>query len=303
MNGTGNSSSFVPDLSRLVTLTVVLTLCLFSVCLNSLLIYCFVAKRNQTWAKKAKQVFYLILSDLLVSLLLILRLIFEIASVGRKTYEFCAVFNFTANFTQLVSYYHVLALCIHRYTVVRKAHLPVQSDRTRYGIQSLIIWVTVFLASVPPYVFWGQYGEVLVDCRLWYILRSTDRGAVIYILASFCVPWIITNVVYMAMVFRFRCLGRVRPSQSIRLASFRSAGTAVEPFNPINQVIPSANTVATNQLAAATSISQTAEKQSAATKSTNQFAEKQPPHQHLPTNSLKNSRPQQHLPTLSLKTN
>ena len=277
-----HSSIFAPDYSKFVTLTVVLTLCLFSISLNSLLIYCIVAKRNQAWAKNAKQVFYLILSDLLVSVLMVPRLIFE-PSVGRKPYTFCAVSMFIVMSTQLVSYCHVLALCIHRYMVIRKAHLPSQIDRTRYGIQSLVIWVMMLFASVPPFVFGGKHGEVLFDCRLWYTFGPTDKGAVTYVLVSFCVPWILTNAVYMAISIRVQRMGRVHPSESIRLASFRSVGTAVESCNLINQKITSANQVAANQLAispnqvatnqleATTSVNQAASKELTATASANQL--------------------------------
>ena len=232
-----------------VTFVVVLILCMFSVTLNSILLYCIVAKRKLTWAKKAKQILYQILSDLIVSLFMILRVILE-ETVSRKTYEFCAVLNFTTVCTQLVSYCHVLSFCVHRYTVIRSAHLPSQLERTRFGIRSLFIWVTVSLASVIPYVLWGQPAEVLVDCRLWYMFGLTQngphRGALIYILVSFCAPWILTNVVYMTTAFKILCMTRVSSSNIIRLASFRRTDTANISCTPIEQEIASATQVIAN---------------------------------------------------------
>ena len=247
-------ADFEPDLSKLGTADVVITLCLSSIVINSLLIYCFVAKRNEPWAKKGKQLFYLILSDLIVSLLMIPRLIFEF-TLSLKTYTSCAVSTYTVIATQLVSYGHVLSLCVHRYMLIRNAPSPAQADRKHNGIHSLAIWVTALLVSLPPFIFSGQHDEILIDCRLWYIFGPTDRDATIYILVSFCVPWILTNLLYAAMIVKLQGPREVRPEQGrSRLLSCGFIDTTVEQNNLTHQATSLDNqiTVTADQIAMTT---------------------------------------------------
>ena len=210
-----NSTSFLtPENRKGYTYIILALFCALSVCFNSLLVYCFVTNRNRAWAKKAKQLFYLILSDLLVSIFMIPRTIFIQLPLPRKTYEICAALNFTVQTTQMISYYHVLSLCIHRYLMNRKVHLPSYVGRYRYGIESLVIWATVTVACVPPYVIWGQYGKVLIGCSFMYLFGPSGRPAVVYLLVLLCVPWILTNAIYVAMTLKMLSTGRVQPVAS-----------------------------------------------------------------------------------------
>ena len=187
-------------------------LCLFSICFNSLLTYILVKNRKKAWARKAAQLFYLVFSDLLCSIILIPRVIFAQLNISRKTYEMCAVINFTVVTTQIISFYQVLSLCIHRYMVIRKVNLPPGNDKYRYGIESCVIWTVVILLCIPPYYFWGRHGEPLTNCYFVNLFGSSDRQAWLYLLVLLCIPWVLTNAVYVALVFKMRSTGRVQPT-------------------------------------------------------------------------------------------
>ena len=238
MNGIGNdthSTIFVSESSSRYSFAIILTLCILLICYNSLLIYCIVTNRKQAWAMRAKQVFYLILSELLISIIWVPRLTFEAFLIPRETYEKCSAINFTTVTTQLISYNHVLSLCIHRFMMIRKAHLPSGVDRSRYGIESLLIWVTVAVTCVPPYVIWGRHEEVLTDCRFLNLFGPSDTAAVVYILVLLCVPWILTNGIYLAMILRMMSTARIQTSVAHGAAGLRAAGTNGESFNLDNQ--------------------------------------------------------------------
>ena len=224
MNGTiidTNSTSFLtPERKPTNTGIILVLLCTVSVCFNSVLIYCIVTNRKRAWTKKAKQLFYLVLSDLLVSIFMIPRTIFTQLPIPRKTYEICAALNFTVVTTQTISYYHVLSLCIHRYLMIRKVHLPSHVDSHLYGMESLVIWVTMIMTSVPPYVIWGRHGTVFTHCRFWFLFGLSDRPAVVYMLVLLCVPWILTNSIYVAMALKMLSTGRVQPVASTHIESY-----------------------------------------------------------------------------------
>ena len=187
-------------------------LCLLSICFNSLLTYILVKNRKQAWARKAAQLFYLVLSDLLCSIILIPRVIFAQLNISQKTYEMCAVLNLTVVTTQIISFYQVLSLCIHRYMVIRKVNFPPGNDKYRYGIESCVIWTVVILLCMPPYYFWGRHGEHLTNCYFANLFGTSDRQALLYLLVLLCIPWVLTNAVYVALVFKMRSTGRVQPT-------------------------------------------------------------------------------------------
>ena len=221
INGTNSTSLLTSKRHTGYTYIILALLCVLSIFLNSLLTYCLVTNRKQTWAKKAKQLFYLVLSDLLVSIFSIPQTIFTQLPISRKTYEMCAILNFTVVSTQIISYCHVLSLCIHRFIMIRKVHLPFNVDKFRYGTEGFIIWVTVIVACVPPYVIWGRHGEVLIDCRFGYLFKPSDRPAIVYILVLLCIPWILTNIIYVTMVLRMMSTGRVQPASGIHSESHK----------------------------------------------------------------------------------
>ena len=124
-----------------------------SICYNLVLTYCLVANRKKEWAKKTKQLFSLVLSDLFASIVMIPQTIFTKLNVER-TYELCAAFNFSVATTQTISCHHILSLCIHRWVQIRRVHLPSNTDTYRYNLESCVIWISLVLISMPPYYFW-----------------------------------------------------------------------------------------------------------------------------------------------------
>ena len=226
MSGLSNetNSTFILTSPRRPGYSAILSvICVLSICFNSLLIYCFLTNRNQAWVKKSKRLFYLILSDLLVGVILVPRQFIHkvFPNQSESTYGICAVLSFVVISTQSISYYQVLVLCVHRFITIRKIHLPGQVDTYRYGVESLLIWVTVNVLCVPPYIFWGRHGDALTTCQLSHLFGQSDKGAVVYILTLFCVPWILTNVIYVAIACSMRMTTqRVHPGTTTQGESF-----------------------------------------------------------------------------------
>ena len=192
-------------------------LCILSICFNSLLTYCLVSNRKKTWVRKAKQLFYLVLSDLFAGIFLIPRTIFTRLDIPVKTYEMCAVFNYIVITTQVISFYHVLSLCVHRFMLIRKAHLPSQTDKCGYCLESCVIWIASVLACTPPFLFWGRHGDELTNCSFILTFGASDRPAIIYILVLFFLPWILTNAIYVAMVIKVMSTVHVQPATVMQL--------------------------------------------------------------------------------------
>ena len=176
-----------------------------------MLTYCLVANRKKEWAKKTKQLFSLVLSDLFASIVMIPQTIFTKLNVER-TYELCAAFNFSVATTQTISCHHILSLCIHRWVQIRRVHLPSNTDTYRYNLESCVIWISLVLISMPPYYFWGRHGHVMSTCDFMDLFEPSDRPAMIYLLVMLCLPWFLTNAIYVAMVLQMMSTRRVQPS-------------------------------------------------------------------------------------------
>ena len=205
-----------PERRRTNTYIILALLCVLSVCLNSLVTYCLVSNRKKTWARKAKQLFYLVLSDFFSGICLIPRTIFATLDISLKTYEVCAVLNYIVFTPQVISFYHVLSLCIHRFMQIRTVHLPSLADKYRYGLESCVIWIASVLVCTPPFFFWGQHDEVLTNCSFISIFGASDKPAMIYILVLLCIPWILINATYVAIVRKMMSSGRVNPATSLQ---------------------------------------------------------------------------------------
>ena len=217
MDGSVNETSLnTPERRKGYTGVILGIMCILSICLNSLLTYCLVLHRKKTWARKAKHLFYLVLSDLFAGIFLIPRAIFTRFEISLKTYEMCATLNYIVITPQVISFYHVLSLCMHRYVQIRKVHLPSLADKYRYGLESCVIWIAAVLVCTPPFFFWGQHDEVLTSCSFIDIFGASDRPAMIYKLVLICIPWILTNATYVAMVLKMMSTGRVNPATSLQ---------------------------------------------------------------------------------------
>ena len=117
----------------------------------------------------------------------------------------CATFSYILVTTQNVSFYHIMAVCIHRVRMAIRIHVPFNTDRYNYGRESLVIWVGVLLTSLPPYVIWGLHGgELLHRCRFEYVFGPMGAGAQIYMLTLYIIPWITTNTCYLFVLFKVK---------------------------------------------------------------------------------------------------
>ena len=135
--------------------------------------------------------------------LLIPNITVRLLRLPKKPYWVCAVLCFTTISSQTISYYHMLAVCIHRYRKLRKIDLPSGNDKYSYGVESILIWIIVLLTSVPPFVNLERKDDLQL-CRIDYIFGSSDRLAIIYFLVLCCLPWLLTNVIYVAVLRSMR---------------------------------------------------------------------------------------------------
>ena len=147
--------------------------CLFLVLSNSMLLHTIISKRKETWTRQTKHIRYLIVCDLVVGVNLFLNITLRLLRFSRKPYWLCAALSFISIASQAASYYHMLAVCIHRFRKLRKIELPNGKDTYRYGVESIFIWIFVLLLSAPPFVI-SERKDDLPVCRLNLILRPSD---------------------------------------------------------------------------------------------------------------------------------
>ena len=235
-----NSSPPIPTESLSLFVTIILSLvCVFIITSNSLLVYCIQTNRKKTWAKQTRQIFYLIVSDLVAGVFLIPAIVIIVLNASRKAYILCAVVSSTGLSSQVISYYHMLAVCIHRYRMVKKLHLPSRNDRYRYDVESGVIWATVLLAFLPPYIVWGRKDDALGKCRLDFLFGPSDRPAFIYILVLYCLPWVLTNVMYVVILCHLRMrLRAVQPGGTYTVRYRNKASSSRSPnHEPCNTAL------------------------------------------------------------------
>ena len=156
----------------------VILVCVFLIISNTSLLYIILSNRKKIWARQTKHILYLIVCDLIVGVLLIPNITVRLLRLPKKPYWVCAVLCFTTVSSQTVSYYHMLAVCIHRYRKLRKIDLPSGNDKYSYGVESILIWIIVLLTSVPPFVILERKDDLQL-CRIDYIFGSSDRLAII----------------------------------------------------------------------------------------------------------------------------
>ena len=195
--------------------------CVFTTLFSIYLIICILRIRPRPIAGPIKQILYLTLIDSVFGILLIARTLFAVYTPAEQTYEICAAWSYIFVSTQSVSYAHVLTICIHRYRMVRNLNLPsLTTGRYRHDIESAVIWMTIFLVFLVPFIVWGRPGEILTSCRIDYMFATHEKDPVVYLLFLFCTPWISTNTLYIIITKKLcsrspiSSLNKVHPSTS-----------------------------------------------------------------------------------------
>ena len=176
-------------------------LSLFLVAFNSILLHTIISNRDKAWVKQTKHIRYLIICDLIAAL----NLFWSVLLRFRNTpYWQCAIKTYLSSTTQVVSYYHMLAVCIHRFRKLSRVDLPYEhKDKYRYGIESLFIWLVVLLLSVPPFVISAKNEDQPV-CHTDVLFRPDIVITSIYRLTLSCLPCFLTNVLYCAVLWKMR---------------------------------------------------------------------------------------------------
>ena len=185
-------------------------LSLFLIVFNSILLRAIISNKDKPWVKQTKHIRYLIICDLIAAL----NLFWSVLLRFRNTpYWLCAIKTFLSSSTQLISYYHMLAVCIHRFQKLRKIDLPHgNNDKYRYGTESLFIWIVVLLLSVPPFVISAR-NEDLPVCRTDIVFRPDIVITSIYRLTLSCLPCFWTNVLYGALLWKIRVgINKIQPT-------------------------------------------------------------------------------------------
>ena len=183
---------------------ILLVLTLLTILFNGSLLFCILKNRKKQWTRNAHQIVYLILSDFIVGLLLLPRNAQIFMRDTGIPFTICATFSYILNATQNVSFYHIMAVCIHRVRMAIRIHVPFNTDHYNYGRESLVIWVGVILTLIPPYAIWGPHGEFLHRCRFEYIFGPMGPGAQTYLLVLYIIPWITTNTCYLFVLFKVK---------------------------------------------------------------------------------------------------
>ena len=178
--------------------------CVLIILFNSSLLFFILKHKRNPLVRNANQIIFLIMYDFLVGILLLPRTEFIYVRSSEMPYSTCAIFSYSLVTTQSLSYYHILAVCIHRYRLAKRIHLPFATDGYRYGRESLLIWIAVVVIFMPPYIIWGRHGEILFKCRFKNVFGPSDIGAKLYLLILFVVPWITTNVLYVIIFHKIR---------------------------------------------------------------------------------------------------
>ena len=225
---------------------VLILVCLFLIFINSLLLYTInlARKSKQTWVKHTRQMFYLIVCDLIVALGLLLNVAVRLFTTSTKPYWQCAFLNYTAMSTQSVSFYHMLSVCIHRFRKLKKIDLPFGNDKYRYGVESAIIWISVLLISVIPFVILDGEDDAPA-CRIGVLFEPSDViFFTIYFLALMSLPCLLTDMLYCGMLCRMRIrLNQVQPSVHFRNAQDADASNEQEASVSINLQQSASNSV------------------------------------------------------------
>ena len=197
--------------------------CLFLVITNLFLICIIISNRKKAWVKRTHHIFYLIVCDLIVGFSLVLSISLRLLRLPtKKPYWFCAILSYTQVSPQAVSFYHILAVCIHRFRKLRKIDPPNGIDKYRYGVESFLIWIFVLLACGPPYATAGRRDDYISHCRMEFIFGQSDKFTVIYFLTLCCLPCVLANIIYAAVIIVMKNqLIAVRPI--IHSVRFRNA--------------------------------------------------------------------------------
>ena len=225
---------------------VLILVCLFLIFINSLLLHTIylARKRKQTWVKHIRQMFYLIVCDLVVALCLLLNVTVRLFTTSTKPYWQCALLSYTAISTQSVSFYHMLSVCIHRFRKLKKIDLPFGTDKYRYGVESTIIWISVLLTSVIPFVILDGKDDT-PGCRNDVLFEPPDGTFfTIYFLVLMSLPCLLTDMLYCGVLCRMRIrLNQVQTSVHFRNAQDADASNELEASVSINLRQPASNSV------------------------------------------------------------
>ena len=174
---------------------------------NALLLYIGLANRTKSWAKKANRVFYLILTDFITGFMGVMFIPVVLATkldIIQNQYGFCIWYTFAFISCQTATYYHMLAVCIHRYRIARSVYVSTIDEGYKHGLESFCIWMAVMAAaSFPVYATWERK-HYFTSCRVDSVFEYLESPVLLYVLVLYCLPVILTNIIYVAMLCRMK---------------------------------------------------------------------------------------------------
>ena len=124
-----NSDNTIPEISNMFVSFMLCVFCFLTILLNSSLLYCFLTNRREQWVRNANQIIFLILSDLIVGVILLLRTAIIFMRMTNRPYNTCAMLSCIQTSTQAVSFYHIMAVWLHRYRIAKRINAPFTLDR------------------------------------------------------------------------------------------------------------------------------------------------------------------------------
>ena len=170
------------------------------------LMVCIFIMKTTTRNSYIKPILNLAIIDTSVGVALIGRAIFEVFKHAEVTYETCAIWSYIFVSLESILCFHILAIGIHRYRLIRNSrNLVSVQQRYSHGVKSLAIWIAVILVALPPFVVWMRPGELMTMCRIDALFNTSNNGPVVYLLILFITPWLVTNILYISIVKQVWC--------------------------------------------------------------------------------------------------
>ena len=157
----------------------------------------------------AFQVLTLIINDIIAGISTIP--LFVTPFEAQEKFELCAVRVVVFLSTQIVVLYHILGICVYRLVIVFQATRPLRTTNQRklLIIYQFITWVVTLIIFTLPFFIWtDKYRRTLNICSLNELFQNSYKVVIIYYISFYIPPFILTNVVYVAMILKLRYTAR-----------------------------------------------------------------------------------------------
>ena len=179
---------------------------------NGIYLVCFYINRKKRWVIFSKQIFSLVVIDLLVGLSALLLL--TTASLKIVSFYYCVTVQVLSISSQIATSFNVFRICIVRLIAWKQQSHIKQPSTFSVIIQTMCVYiVAVLLISVPMFK-WTTFSPNLDKCVWSHILQDNFHMADKYMLAIILLPAMLTTILYSFLCWNLRTIKRIVPSDS-----------------------------------------------------------------------------------------